>query len=63
MNMQLRQCLARAKSFRLKKFFKKPDLTGIVDFQKKLSVSKKREFQNLVSKMPNWQPCTEPTTA
>jgi len=35
----------------------------IFDFQKKLSASKKPEFQNLVSKMPNWQPCTQPTTA
>jgi len=29
-------------------------LTGIFDFQKKLCASKKPEFQNLVSKTPNW---------
>jgi len=49
--MQLRQCLARAKPFRLKKIKRKSHiLTGIFDFQKKLSVSKKPEFQNFVSK-------------
>jgi len=39
-NMQLRQCLARAKPFRLKKI-KKRILTGIFDFQKNPSASKK----------------------
>jgi len=38
-------------------------LTGIFDFQKKLGASKKPEFKTLVSKMPNWQPCMQPTTA
>jgi len=39
MNMQLRQCLARAKPFRLKKN-KKPDFDCIFDFKKKAVISK-----------------------
>jgi len=42
MNTQLRKCLARAKPFRLKKIKKKSQiLTGIFDFQKEPSASKK----------------------
>jgi len=65
MNMQLRQCLARAKPFRLKKIkMKNQVLTGIFDLKKNTpGASKKHEFQNLVSKMPNWQSCTRPATA
>jgi len=60
-------CFARAKPLRLKKIKKeKPDfeiLTDIFDLQKKQVRQKKPEFQNLASKMPNWQPCTRPATA
>jgi len=41
MNVQLRQCLARAKSFRMKKIKNSQILTGIFDFQKKSRASKK----------------------
>jgi len=34
---------------------KKPDFAWIFLFPKKLNVFKKPEFQNLVSKKPNWQ--------
>jgi len=47
MNMQLRQCCARAKPFRLKK-------SGFVGL---FFISKKSEFQNLASKKRNWQSC------
>jgi len=60
MNMQVIHCLA--KPFRPKKI-KKQILTGIFGFQKKLSRSKKPEFQNLLLKMTNWQPCMQPATA
>jgi len=50
MNMQLRQCFARAKTFRLKNQ-KKPAF----DFQKIPSALKKLEYQNLASTKPNWQ--------
>jgi len=46
MNMQLRQCLARAKPFRLKKI-KSQILTGIFDFQEYPGASKK----NLIFKI------------
>jgi len=54
MNMQLRQCFARAKPIRLK--ISQIFLTFL--FPKKVKgVLKKPEFQNLPSKKPNWQPC------
>jgi len=57
MNMQLRQCLARAKPIRLKISQKKPDFSDIFISKKAKCVQKNPEFQNLASKKPNWQPC------
>jgi len=45
MNMQLRQCFARAKPIRLKISQKNPDFSGFFYFQKKLKVLKKQNFQ------------------
>jgi len=57
MNMQLRQCFARAKPIRLKISLKEAEFSGVFHFPKKPKVFKKQpEFQNLASKKPNWQP-------
>jgi len=60
MNMQLRQCISKAKPFRLKKEKqKKPDFVWLFLISKNAKgVQKKPEFQNLDSKKPNWQPCS-----
>jgi len=58
MNIQLRQCFARAKPFRLKISQKKPDFSGFSLFSKNAKgFQKKPEFLNLPSKKPDWQPC------
>jgi len=55
MNMQLKQCFSRTKPFRLEK---RQILSSFSWFPKKTKgVQKKPEFQTLVSKKPNWQPC------
>jgi len=57
MNIQLRECFARAKPLRLKKSQKKSNFVWLFLFPKTAKgVEKKPEFQNLVSKRPNWQP-------
>jgi len=58
--MQLRQCFVRAKPFRLKKNKKEKArfLLVFFIFNQSQVRQKKPEFQNLASKMPNWQPCT-----
>jgi len=51
MSMQLRQCFARAKRFRLKKARKNEILSGFFISKKAKGVQKKPE-----SKKSNWQP-------
>jgi len=57
-NMQLRQCFARAKPIRLKISLKKVRFFWLFVFPKKgKGVQKKPELQNLASKKANWQRC------
>jgi len=64
MNMQLRQCLARAESFRLKKVKKKkPDFDWYFWFSKKAKCVKKAWISKFGFKNARLEPCAQPTTA
>jgi len=56
MNLQLRQCFTRAKSFRPKKARKSQTLSGFLISKKAKDVQKKAECEILPSKKPKWQP-------
>jgi len=60
MNLQLRQCLARAKPFRLKKIKKKPDFDWCFLFSRKAKcVTKSLNFKTWLQKCQTGNPASD----